>query len=328
MTVTDGGGGPMKGVTGQVAPSSSRWRIERGMVGLAPVVRALLDAIVLVVFLRVIEIFFFGPHFYEQLGFHPFWLVVLLSTLQSGLFAGVAAAIIATLAKDWPVRPMGVDIVEHYIDISMLPLLWLLTALLLGLFRGAEMRERATLETALTSANADKQLLAEELAAADAALDRAEIDAITRSGRRPNMVVQALGDLASDRAGPDIGVAFEAASAMVSPRPCLLLLARQGRLEVVAGDETARGLFAEPISQSALLTEAAEKPGLSILESVSVKPATHGRLVLAPVRDGRRRPRAAVVVLAEDAQSAEQARPAAALLAGQVKQRFGAGTGS
>ena len=52
------------------------------------------------------------------------------------------------------------------------------------------------------------------------------------------------------------------------------------------------------------------------------------RLVLAPVRDGRNRPLGAVVVLAEDTQSAEQARTAAALLAGQVKQRFGTGTGS
>lgn len=297
-------------------------RIRQAVSGLQPISRSLLDAIILIALLRLAEIVFFGPQAYEQLGFHPFWLVVLLASMQRGLFAGVVAAIIATIAMGRPERPMDMDIVEYYIQLSSQPLQWLLAALLLGLFRGLELRERAALETALEMANEDKRLLAEELARADAALNHAETEAITRSSREPGRAVAALAALACEKDGPDLPAAFDNAAALVSTAPSLLVACQQDRMEVLAGDPVLCTRFAPDIDGNPALAEAMARPGPAILESGAVSAGTHGYLVVAPVRNNAGAARGAVVLLAQDSESADLGLGPASVLAAILTQRL------
>lgn len=317
----------MSASTGRSKPSRGS-RVGQAVAGITPAFRAILDAVILIVILQLAEKIFFGSGFYEGLDFHPFWLVVLLTTLQNGLFAGVVAAVLCTLAMEWPARAIGVDILEHYVQVSILPLQWLLTALVLGLFRGAELRDQARLKTELRSAEQDKQSLAEELRLTDSALDEVQIEVLTRSGLSPNLVAQTLFKLGSERLGADLAGAFDAACRLLAPDPCLLVLRRNDRLEVVAGDGTARELFADVIPGNAPLDEAMAKSVPSVLESAEVKRGTFGALALSPFRDEAGGTRGAVVVLAEDDAEAENALLPASILAGIVKHRFDTGTAS
>lgn len=314
----------MSATTGRQGPPRGG-RIGQAAAAMAPVFRAMLDAIVLIVIFLLAEKLFFGSGFYAGLDFHPFWVVVLLTTLQNGLYAGVIAAFFSTLAMEWPARAIGVDIVEHYIQVSILPLQWLLTALLLGAFRGAELRDQAWLKKELRSAEKDKRRLAEELRLTDASLEEVQIEVLTRSGLSPNLVAQTLFKLGSDQVGADFEGAFDAACRLLAQDPCLLVLRRNDRFEVVAGDGTSRELFAAAIPGNKHFDEAVARSVPSVLDSAEVKRGTFGALALSPIRDDTGEPLGAVVILAENADRAAQAMLPASILAGIVKHRFETG---
>lgn len=322
----------MSATTGRQAPPRADTH-RLAWTGLASVFRAMLDAIALIVILELAETIFFGPGFYAGMDFHPFWLVVLLTTLQNGLFAGVVATVFATFALEWPTRQIGVDIVEHYIQVSSLPLQWLLTALLLGLFRGAELRDQDRLKTALKSANQDKRTLAEELKLADAALNQVEMEVLTQSGLSPNLVARTLSELGSYRLDENLEDAFNAACRLLAPSPCLLVMSVDDRLTAVAGDRTARDLFARDAHWNTALADVVENSTPSVLDSADVKSGTHGCLAVSPFHDETGHDetggtRGAVVILAEDCSTATQAMLPASILAGIVKHRFQFGQSS
>jgi len=317
----------MSATTGRPAPPRANTQ-RQTWAGIAPVLRAMLDAIALIVILQLAETIFFGPGFYAGMDFHPFWLVVLLTTLQNGLFAGVIATVLATLALERPAREIGVDVVEHYMQFSIQPLQWLLAALLLGLFRGAELRDQARLRMALRSANQDKKTLAEELNLADAALNQVEMEGLTQSGLSPNLVAETLSDLGSSRSSDTLEDAFNAACRLLVQSPCLLVMWADDRLTVVAGDRTARDLFARDVSSNTALADVVESATPSVLDSADVKSGTHGCLAVSPFHDKTGGARGAVVILAEDCGTAAQATLPASILAGIVKHRFQFGQSS
>lgn len=110
-----------------------------------PFLRGLIDAIVLILVLRVAETLFFGAGFYSTLAIHPYWVVIILAAMQNGFFVGVSAAAAAAFLMDWPARPVGVDITAHYMEIAILPVQWLLAALVIGTFRQGQVRREGEL---------------------------------------------------------------------------------------------------------------------------------------------------------------------------------------
>jgi len=107
---------------------------------------------------------------------HPFWLPVLLLTVQYGTGEGVLAAIVATLALrlgNMPEQLITQDVYQYLYAVSREPILWLVAAVLFGELRMRQLREREELRAGL------------ELA-------RKEADAIARSYRQLKAVKESL----------------------------------------------------------------------------------------------------------------------------------------
>lgn len=64
----------------------------------------------------------FGRGFYAGLTVRPFWVVVIIASLQGGLLIGVATAALAGALMDWPVRPLDVDVTRHYATLAIAPI--------------------------------------------------------------------------------------------------------------------------------------------------------------------------------------------------------------
>ena len=147
-----------------------------------PFLRGIVESGVLLLLATAIEKLFFGAGYYASLVQHPFWIIVLLAVLQHGLFVGVATAGLAALMMDWPVRPVGVDITAHYVEIAILPLQWLLAAVCIGVFRQAEISREKNLVTEAQHLRDMNEALAAEVHRIDTLLEHTELGAVTQSG--------------------------------------------------------------------------------------------------------------------------------------------------
>lgn len=151
-----------------------------------PLIRSVFGSFVLLAAIRLAEPLLFQPGYYADLSVHPFWIVVVLVAMQEGLFAGVAAAGMASLLMQWPARPLDMDITAHYATVAIVPIQWILSAVLLGAYRQVQIasEDRVTRENAdLRAAN---EVMAEEIERLDAALSRLELRAATRRDGQPN----------------------------------------------------------------------------------------------------------------------------------------------
>ena len=144
--------------------------------------RDLVGVVVLLLLVRAAEPLFFGPAFYATLTAHPYWIVVILAATQGGVLMGIVTAAAATMLMEWPPRPVGVDITAHYVALAVVPVQWLLAAVIIGSFREGHMRR----ENALADENAHLMRMAEDFAAEierlDAEIDALELGAATLAG--------------------------------------------------------------------------------------------------------------------------------------------------
>jgi hypothetical protein len=179
--------------------------------------RGLIGAVALLLVARAAEPLFFGEAFYATLAIHPFWILVILAAVQGGFFVGVASAAAAAMLMDWPPRPAGVDITAHYVELAILPVQWLLAAIIIGAFRQGQIRTDARLAAENGRLRQMSDDLAAELDRMDQEIAALELHATTwegsaGAGAHPGSDAEtglaALSALAI--AGPD---AFEAAFA-------------------------------------------------------------------------------------------------------------------
>ncbi|HHS83456.1 MAG TPA: hypothetical protein ENK38_00820, partial [Gammaproteobacteria bacterium] len=76
---------------------------------------------------------------------HPFWLIILLVTVQYGTAEGVLAALASTvvlLAVGIPEQTLNQDLYDYLFSIVRRPLMWFVAAVLLGELRMRHLRER------------------------------------------------------------------------------------------------------------------------------------------------------------------------------------------
>jgi hypothetical protein len=88
-----------------------------------------------------------GDRFWE-VNPHPFWIVVLLLSVQYGTAEGLLAALIATallLLGNIPAQAEGVTHADWLFSIAVNPLLWIVAGWVLGELRQRHIRERALL---------------------------------------------------------------------------------------------------------------------------------------------------------------------------------------
>ena len=99
---------------------------------------------------------------FHSMSLHPFWILVLLVTVQYGTNAGLFAALastVALLAGNVPIQAAFQDRFQWLFEIMRLPLLWFLTAVTLGELRMRQIRERELLRSQAAEAYAATKYL-------------------------------------------------------------------------------------------------------------------------------------------------------------------------
>jgi hypothetical protein len=138
-------------------------------------IRAVFEGVALLVIMIGIETLFFGRGTYATLDVHPFWIAVLLVTVQHGLYSGVITAVLAAMMLDWPVRPPGLDIADYYLELARLPVQWVVAAMLLGVYRQSQIRLDAERVREIAHMRAVNDCIAEEVARMDDELWQFEV---------------------------------------------------------------------------------------------------------------------------------------------------------
>jgi hypothetical protein len=181
-----------------------------------PFLRGLFGAVALLLVARAAEPLFFGDGFYATLSIHPFWILVILAAVQGGFFVGVASAAAAAMLMDWPPRPAGVDITAHYVELAILPVQWLLAAIVIGAFRQGQIRSEARLAADNVRLRRMGDDLAAELQRMDDEIALLELHAATADvggGAGPRSEIEGRGGPAA----PGAALAALSALAMAAP---------------------------------------------------------------------------------------------------------------
>ena len=184
--------------------SWARMRSWQGTSGLPvlPPVGALLELAVMVALIVIIDWAF------PTLGFmtlepSPFWLPVLLLSLQYGTVAGLLAAAAATAAYVFngvAEQAVGENFFSYLLRIWALPILWLGVALVLGQFRLRQIAEKQELRQNLTKRTHEAQRLSGYAKDLEARCQTLERHMTTRTAAAVKPVLDALAKVADPAA--------------------------------------------------------------------------------------------------------------------------------
>jgi len=125
---------------------------------------ALLEITLFFVLAVLLDQFVFDADSFWYVTPHPFWLIVLLITVQYGTKEGVLAALAATivlLATGIPEQPLDQDLYDYLFSIVRRPLMWFVAAVLLGELLMRHLRERDRLRGQLDEARGNEKVIAE-----------------------------------------------------------------------------------------------------------------------------------------------------------------------
>lgn len=128
---------------------------------------AIVEMLIAYAVLMLVNIFFMGTDFYMDIAPHPFWFVVVVIAAQYGTKEGLLAAIIACLIyflAPWPEQQFGEDRFAYIFERILLPILWLVMAVIVGEIRARHRRERTMLEDELEESQKREEVIAESYA--------------------------------------------------------------------------------------------------------------------------------------------------------------------
>ena len=92
---------------------------------------------------------------YMHVSLHPFWIVVLLISVQYGPAEGLVTSLLASaflLVGNIPEQSLSETMYDYILHITLLPFLWIVTALVIGFIRGRQINDRNTLFEQLSKA--------------------------------------------------------------------------------------------------------------------------------------------------------------------------------
>ncbi|MFC6639791.1 hypothetical protein [Sulfitobacter sediminilitoris] len=194
------------------------------------------------------EMLFFGVGFYDQLTLHPFWIVILITAMQHGVGVAFATVVIATLLIGLPDRLVGEAASMHAARVAVLPLQWLVVALVVGLYRQKEIIKKDGLSAEVTRLEGMSESLAAEVDRMDGMVAQLEREAATRPIMQSNVEVsrrsdeiehfrRALPELAAlaGATGTDLPTTFEAAANALFETPVALLVTSQEQGTLLMG---------------------------------------------------------------------------------------------
>lgn len=115
---------------------------------------------------------------------HPYWVIVVLISVQYGTKEGIAAALLACLCYfiGWlPRQTLDQDKYDYLLTIGKTPLLWLITSVVVGELRCRHIRERNALFTIAQEAEEKQQALSSSYNALKKTKERLEMRFVTET---------------------------------------------------------------------------------------------------------------------------------------------------
>ncbi|MDR7038075.1 MULTISPECIES: hypothetical protein [Methylobacterium] len=138
---------PLTAAAPERAPDDASW-LTRRLSGM----RGKYEACFLFLLLMIIEWIIPGPASLAQIAPHPFWIPVVLLSVQYGSGTGLAVAALAaglSWMAGWPPQTSQEDFYTYSLRVWREPVLWILCAIVIGGLRNRQIRERLALEERL-----------------------------------------------------------------------------------------------------------------------------------------------------------------------------------
>ncbi|MBY0406707.1 MAG: hypothetical protein K2Q01_03375, partial [Rickettsiales bacterium] len=113
--------------------------------------------------LVLVNLFYFNGDRFIGVNPHPFWFVIILISAQYGVGEGVFAVIVATivfLIGNLRDRAEGEYLYGYLLDVGAQPLLWLISAVILGCLRYRHLQERNRLRAEIAEAAQREETIA------------------------------------------------------------------------------------------------------------------------------------------------------------------------
>lgn len=148
---------------------------RRGIFGLQP--SALLELVVFFAVAFLIDFLFFDGTRFQGVQPHPFWIPVILLSVQYGASEGLLAALASTAALllgALPEQTFGQDIFDYLAFVTREPLMWLMAAIVVGELAARRRRRLEKTERALFEVREEADGLADAYAKARQSKDRLE----------------------------------------------------------------------------------------------------------------------------------------------------------
>ncbi|NVK33443.1 MAG: hypothetical protein HWE23_03125 [Rhodobacteraceae bacterium] len=182
---------------------------------------------------------------------HPFWLPVLLLSVQYGLFSGVvscfAAIILLQVASPF-VQQMNEDYFSYGLRIWTEPVLWLLSALMIGAARSRQIAATKNDHEKLRQFERERKTLVEHNQSLEAAIDKFQREFVTSDNTGDNSVLAQLEQLRALPSDLDVEAFQQTIHALIGP--CHVTL--------ITGDKS---VFAAPPEVDTLRTAKGDHQG-------------------------------------------------------------------
>jgi len=169
---------------------------------------------------------------------HPFWILVLLLAAQYGTNAGLLAAVcsgVALLAGNLPPQSISLDRYAWLFETLRLPLLWFISAVVLGELRMRQIRERGVLQSELRETARREQVVADAYNRLSAVKQALETRVASQLRTAVGLYESARAIEKLDPSEVLLGVANLIRSVM-NPEKFSVYLLQNGRLELAVED--------------------------------------------------------------------------------------------
>lgn len=123
---------------------------------------AIIEIIIFFVVVLTIDVVFFDSNRFIDVYPHPFWLIVMMISVQYGTSEGLVAAVISgfiLLVMNLPEQDINQDLHTYLFEISLRPILWFSIAILVGELSFRHIKERDLLRDELRGAKFREEIL-------------------------------------------------------------------------------------------------------------------------------------------------------------------------
>ena len=125
---------------------------------------AWIETLVFLLVLVVVDLIWFDGRRFIEVHPHPFWIIVLLASVQYGSGAGIVATLLSStllLTGNLPEMGLDEDLHQWMLDLSARPLMWLAASVVIGELSARNIRERRNMAMELALArNHEKTITA------------------------------------------------------------------------------------------------------------------------------------------------------------------------